>query len=467
MRSEHQANVRHGRFWCMLGLLILLIMVRYAFQIDIPRIVLLVLIGMMALLGDRDEIVALCLCFIPMHESIDFFYALVICTCIYLVKYHSRIRFGTQILLIFIIIVWELLHCFLSEFSVVDFLSPIIPFIVLAVLMASDLEDLDYPFVVRAFAWATLGISFVLLIRVFYFSGFNFTLALAGLQRLGSDYHSNIQDVSVVGGQINPNSLGIITVLTSTGLMQLRSMKVGKTSDMVLMCIMIVLAALGTSRTYLACLAMMIVLLIASEKGGWWKKLRLIAVLCLAVAAAVGAMALLFPDTFSYFVRRFSVEDITTGRDDLMVHYHRFIIDNPKVMLFGIGLQDFGNRLVRFYRVAGNTPHNSLQELIIAWGIPGVFLFAVLFFNMYREARSKNPNLAPINLIPLIIILFKSIAGQLLTASYTMLALSYAYLSLCADLTPKDESRILTRTPTVSRESGHNINHILRKDEKR
>lgn len=469
MRPEIQEKGRHGRFWCLLGLLILLIMTRYAFQIDIPRVVLLAVIGLITLLGDRDEIAAMYLCFIPMHESIDFFYALVLCTGIYLVKFHSRIQLGTQVLLIFIIIVWELLHCFLSKFSAVDLLAGIIPFVVLAVLMASDLDDLDYPFLVRAFAWATLGISLVLLVRVFYFSGFNIALALAGLQRMGSDLHSNIQDVTVAGGQINSNSLGIITVLATTGLMQLRSMKVGKKSDMVLMCVMIVLAALGTSRTYLACLALMIFLLIVAEKGGWAKKARLIAVFCLAIAVAAAAMALFFPDTFSYFLRRFSVDDISTGRDNLMTQYHRFILRDPKVMFFGIGLQDFDGRLLQFYRIAANTPHNSLQELVIAWGVPGLFLFAALFFNMYRVSSRKNQNQHLINWIPLIIILVKSIAGQLLTSSYTMLALSYAYLSLCADLTPEDEDeiRIFTRTTAFSRESGQNINNHQRKDEKR
>ena len=40
-----------------------------------------------AFLGDRHEIIALCICFIPMHESIDFYYAIVICIAIYFFKF--------------------------------------------------------------------------------------------------------------------------------------------------------------------------------------------------------------------------------------------------------------------------------------------------------------------------------------------------------------------------------------------
>jgi O-antigen ligase len=281
---------------------------------------------------------------------------------------------------------------------------------------------------------------------VLYFADFNIPLALAGLQRLGSDKHSSIEGATIKGGQINPNALGIVTVLASTGLMQLRSVGSGQKSDMILMCTMLVLSALSTSRTYLACLALMIVLLIFAERGGIKKKVRLIAVLSAAITAAVVAMALLFPDTFEYFVGRFKVEDITTGRDDLMALYHKFIVDNPRVMFFGIGLQDFSNRLVEFYKVAVGVPHNSVQELIIAWGIPGLFLFDALILSMFLAARQQNKRVALINWIPLIIILFKGMAGQMLNSYYTMLAFSYAYLSLCTDLGPmcgatKEESQ--------------------------
>lgn len=454
MRSECLEKTSRSRFWCLLGVLLLLITTRYALQIDVPRIVLLVVIALIAILGDRDEIIAMCICCIPMHESIDFFYALVICMCVFILKYHRRIRIGSVVLLVLVIIIWELLHCFQTAFSPVNFLSYIIPFIVLAVLMMSDTEGLDYPFLVRAFAWATLGISLILFVRVLYFSNFQIRLALAGLQRLGSDAHSNIQDVSVSGGQINPNSLGIITVLASAGLMQLRSMHAGKKSDMVLMCLMIVLAALGTSRTYLACLALMIVLLIFSEKGGMKKRLQLTAVLCIAVAVTAAAMAVFFPESFAYFVSRFLVDDLTTGRDKLMIQYHTFIVDRPNVLLFGIGLQDFEQRLIHFYRVSTNTPHNSIQEIIAAWGIPGLFLFAALFLCMYRVSSQKNKAQSLLNRIPLFILLFKSLAGQLLTSPYTMLALSFAYLSLCTDLSAGEEPCIFTRTSQAPRGSG-------------
>ena len=152
-------------FWSLLGALLLLIMVRYAFQLDVPRIVFIFIIALSAILGDRNEIIALCICFIPMHESIDLYYALVICIAVYMFKYLKSVRFGYNLLIVLAVAIWELLHCFFTSFDIVQYWVYIIPFIILAVLMASDTKNLDYPFIVRAFAYSVLGITLILFIQ--------------------------------------------------------------------------------------------------------------------------------------------------------------------------------------------------------------------------------------------------------------------------------------------------------------
>ena len=429
----------HARFGYLLGFLLLLILIRYAFQVDIPRVVLLAVIALIALLGDRNEIIAACISFIPMHEAIDFYYALTICMSVYIMRYYKEFRIGYSILLVFLVCIWETLHCFQLTFSIIDFLAYLVPFIIITVLMATNVEHLDYPFLVRVFALSTLGIILILFVRVLFFANFNIALALLNLKRLGSDVHSGIQNIEVSGGQIHPNSVGIITVLASTGIMQLRRLGCSKTSDMILMGCMILFSALSASRTYLVCLALMFLLLIFSEKGGMTKKLKLIALICVAITVLATAMAIFFPSSFEYYVSRFLVDDITTGRDDLMTDYHRFIVSSPKYLFFGIGLQDYGDKLIQVYRVAQNVPHNFIQEIVVAWGIPGVIFFGMLFINMHRASLRYHRNQSLINWIPMIIILVKSLAGQMLTSGYTLLALAFAYLSLCQDFSSPAE----------------------------
>lgn len=435
----------HVRFACLLGLLLFLILIRYAFQVNIPKALLLIVVALIALLGDKDEIIAACISFIPMHESIDFYYALVICLSVYIFRYFRELRIDYSILLVFLVCIWEVLHCFRSSFSIVDYLAYIIPFVILTILMLSASESFDYSFIVRALAWSTLGIISILIVRVFYFADFEVATALLSLERLGVDDQSGIQNVIVSGGAINPNSLGIIAVLSSAGLMQLRQLKINKISDLVVMCLMILLASLSASRTYLVCLALMFILFIFSEKGGTAKKIKLISFILLGIIVLVIALMIFFPNTLSYFVNRFFEDDLTTGRSDLVVDYHKFIISDAKNLLFGIGLQDYDNRLTLIYRVADNTPHNSLQEIIVAWGLPGLLIFGLLFFNIFIASSRSGRKQRLINWIPLIIILVKSVAGQLLTSSYTMLALSFAYLSLCQDFSGKKEIEIENR----------------------
>ena len=97
----------------------------------------------------------------------------------------------------------------------------------------------------------------------------------------------------------------------------------------------------------------------------------------------------------------------------------------------GVGLNDFANRLVNDYNVAFNVPHNSVQEIIVAWGMPGFTMFILLIVLIILEARKHNRQQNLINFIPIIILLIKSMAGQLLTSNYTILALVLSYLSLC------------------------------------
>jgi O-antigen ligase len=110
-------------------------------------------------------------------------------------------------------------------------------------------------------------------------------------------------------------------------------------------------------------------------------------------------------------------------------------------MFIGIGLQNYSTKLVDDYRISNNVPHNSIQELIIAWGIPGVILFIALIICMNALSRRycKKHNLA--NYIPLLILLFKGMAGQMLTSSYTILAFSLAYISMCQNFNRTETSK--------------------------
>lgn len=422
----------HSRFYWMLALLLSVIFVRYAFQIDIPRILFLIIIALIALMGDQDEIMGMLLCCIPLHESIDFFYSIVICIAVYVIKYFKRIRINISFLPVVVMVLWELLHCFGDEFAPMEFISNFLPLFALVIVMSTDASDYDYAFLVRTLSVATAAVCITLLGKEIFLADFNFAVAIANLQRLGMEAEDTKQTLTI-SGAINPNTLGIMCVLATTGLMQLRTAGRGKKSDMFIAIVLLVFGTLTSSRTFLACLALMFVFLLFSQRGTVAQKFRFLGTIVLVVIIALVVLNAVFPELMAYYTSRFQENDLTTGRTDLMGNYHEFIVSNPKVMFFGIGLQDFGTKVVNVYRVASNVPHNGIQELVIAWGMPGLILFAVLLMSMIYQSRHYARQQKVLNYIPLIILLVKAQAGQMLNSAYTMLAFSYAYLSMAHD----------------------------------
>ena len=429
----------HTRFYILLSVLIGLLFIRYGLEIGIPRIVLTGVIAIIALVGNRSEILAIAMCCIPLHAAVDFFYALVACAGIYVLKYHQEIRINLGVIITLAMIFWELLHCFRPEFSLMGFLVSMIPLIFLAVILCIDVSDLDYTFVIRTMAVVLVSTCLILLINLIVRADFNLLLAISGLRRLG-EVSENSRNEAMLGGDMNPNTLGIICVLVCTGLLQLWSIGKSRMTDIMCMVILMVFGILTSSRTFLVCLLLMALLLIMAQPGDFRKKFRLSATLLLMAVAALILMNWLFPDVLEYYIKRFRLDDITTGRDTLMIAYHRFISNNPHVMFFGVGLQDFVRNLTEIYRVADNLPHNSIQEIVVAWGIPGMLLFVLLCMMLFRQSGKYCRTYRLLNAIPFLILIVKSMAGQLLTSHYTILALSYAYLSLCQNFEIKKET---------------------------
>ena len=421
------------RFWTLFALLSAVIFVRYGLQINIPRELALIPIVIIAVFGNQTEIIAICFSLIPFHESLDFYYALILVITVYFFKFYNRIKINASFFLMLIFLVWELLHCFTADFSPLTFISSLAPLIALTIIVCSDLSESDFPFVVRVASIAAMVNCITMLIQIAWISRFNLLSFMLNLRRLGALSESSMDRLQITGGIVQTNSLGVICVIITSALILLRMSGKGKKSDIFIMLTLLIFGTFTASRTFLACLSLMIFLLILSRKGAK-TKLKYIAIAVLALLIIFVIFSLFFPDQLEYYISRFFVEDITTGRDDLMVSYNEFITENPFVMFFGVGLQNFGDKLVNQYRIAGNVPHNSIQEIVVVWGVEGLLLIIILIFTLIYIAKKRNPSVKLLNYIPLIIVLFKSVAGQLLTSNYTILALGFAYLVMIQNL---------------------------------
>lgn len=415
----------------LFGILMVLVFIRYVLQVPFPWEILLAVVAVIALLGDRDELIAMCLCCIPLYTSLQYIYAVAICMAVYILKYHEDIRVDSGILPILLMLAWEWLHCFGEYSSVMGAIRALVPLIFCGFLMFCPRDRINYAFVSRTLAVCVSAMCLIVLSKLLVDAGFNVSKAFSNMQRLGT---AN-KESDVMGADFNPNFLGFICIIASTGLLQLLINRQGQKFDMVMVVFLLLCGLLTLSRTYLACLAIMIGLFVIANA-------RSVTQLAKQIGAAAGlalviflAVLLLFPETIEDWVGRFQVADITSGRLDLMARYNDRIFANPDIYMFGLGIQSVTDKVIARFgsaKILGTVvPHNAIQEMIFCWGIPGLLLFVVFLCSLVASAKRKNPNIKLLNYIPLILLLIKIQAGQLITTPANLLIISQAYLSMC------------------------------------
>ena len=429
---------RRSCFYILLTVLCLLLLVRYSFRIEIPRIVLTAIIIIIAFIGDKNEILAITIGCIPLQNAIDFYICLMICAVILVFKNYKQVKIGYAVLLVAGMIIWELVHCFFFDYSPKLLLVSLVPLIFIAVILSTDIKGNDYAFIVRIMALLTCYMCIIVLITNIVSADGNIMKAFVNLRRLGI----LSEEETLLGGEINPNSLGIVNVLGITGILQIRALGQKKRSDIVLVFIMLVFGMLTLSRTFLVCLAVMFVLVLFGQRNDLKKTVSILGGTVIICVALIAVTSWLFPELLENFFERFQVKDITTGRIDIMGAYHEYIVNNPEVMGFGIGLTDFNERITGAYSISRHVPHNSIQEIILCWGIPGLLMIILMVFVMIVQAKRYGKKKMLLNYIPLIIILVKAMAGQLLTSGYTLLALVFAYLSLCQNFSDTKKEKL-------------------------
>jgi len=419
-------------FFCLFGLLMLLIFGRYVFQINFPRAVLLAVAALIVLNGDREEILAMALCCIPLYTSLHYGYVLLICIVVYVLKYSADIKVNISVLPVFLILIWELLHGFTGTFSIPSLVAYMVPYIFSALMMCNKRAgSLNYPFIVQVLAVCTLWMCIVVLGKELYAAEFNVEAMISNLQRLGFEE----EDIAVSGAYFNPNTLGYFCLLASIGLLQMVISKRSEKSNIILCTVLLLCGVLTLSRTYLVCLICMIVLFIFAQRETVSRKFQVIIAITVIAALGILILNIFLPNIVSALMERLEADDISGGRLGLFGLYHQRIFESPEITWFGIGVQGVGDKLRQLYGYGKKVqvPHNGFQEILLVWGIPGMVFFLMFLYQIVKRAKRVLPKPKLIHFIPLILLLIKVQAGQLATSNYTILMFTHAYLSLCYD----------------------------------
>ena len=415
------------RFYALFLLLLLSLFLDYTLQISIPSLVYIVLLICAALLGDQDEIISVCICCIPLCTAIEWHYIVIFCIAVLLFKYGRHIKLDSGVLPLFLIVIWEVMHCFSGGANlkmIIAYLFLYLFFVVMFFL--SDMRTIDYGFIVRNFAIAVFWVCCVLVLRLLIHNKFNFDIAFLDMQRLG------LADEEIGGMIINPNALGVQCVLAVGGLMQMRSSGQKRVFDALLMISILVLGALTCSRTYVACLFILVVFLFIVSDIGAKERFKLLLGSLAALLISVVLLYLVFPVALETFIQRWTAEDLTSGRNALFVAYNDYLFSSVKACLWGLGSLNLDSKVMQL-SIANNVPHNGIQEILVAWGIIGLVLFVAMILVLMRRSKQENPHQTWGNYSLFIVLISKIMVGQVITSDYTMLSFALIYLSLCQD----------------------------------
>ena len=415
-------KVRRSRLFDVLtGLLFLSIFGRYVLRMPIPRIAISGFSIVMAFMITPEQLLALMLSGIPFFSVFHNSLLYIGCTFVYVVRFSRDIRFDTIVLPILLLWIWELAHSVISPFSIIYYINFAAPYMFVMLILCMKKERLNYPYLVRYLSKCTLFMCVLYLSQIAWSSGFSIQAISMNMQRLGlnDDY------ASIEGGVLNPNTLGFVCLLSSIGVMQMYTWGQYRIGDLLIMICLLFFGALTMSRTYLVCGAITGVLWGMMQKGSWQRRVRNVLIFLLLLVAVLILMQGITPGLIDKYLGRFQTE---TGRENLFADYMEYLISDPMVTLFGIGVVNLPEKVLG---ISDSVPHNGLQELVVAWGVLGSIIFGVILLSMLLRSRQLNKKQTMLNALPFIVFFIKVQAGQLVTMPYNITMLAMSFISLC------------------------------------
>lgn len=413
----------------LLALLLLLAFCRYVLQWPLPRVFLLIPIFAIACVGTATQLLATFAVCIPLYTSMQYIFTLSLIMIAYVVRFPKSFRLNICILPAVLMILWESLHLIGADgVTLKSFVGNFVPLGFCGFILCCDTRRIHYPYIVRALAVAVVAVCSFLLLKVLLSDGVAGFEAFMKLRyRLGEES----RDVAIEGMDFNPNTLAYICLHAAIGLIQLVISKKHKLSDVVLLAVLLFFGFVTLSRTYLLCVAILAVLLFLYVPMERAQKKKIAIVCGVAAVAFVALMFAIVPELMMSFLRRIFSKGPGDSRFDLFIQYTAHIFGSFKNLLYGTGIHNMHKELMQLYGV--DVPHNGIQELLVAWGLPGLVMFLAHMAAMWMRSGYDVPRPRFVHYLPLIMVLIKVQVGQLVSSHMTLLMLCMCYLSMGYD----------------------------------
>ena len=428
-----------SKFWILMLGFMALIYVRNIMKIEFPIIIPLVYICFMAFLSDRDEIVALGISLVPFSSAFQYRYALLCLMVIYTVKFIDdvkRSKINVYIPLV-LMMVWEVLHVFSGEFSFVAYFQGFSELIFCTFIISLPKKNFDFSFLTRVLAITIVFACSITFFKLLDKVNYRFeALFLDGKYRFGSAE----DEVKSYAMSYNANALGFMCNLGISALfLRMKKLRVNFV-DILLISAMVFYGLLTLARSFVICLALLLVMFMFASENRPGKVIKNIATITILSAVLLFVLNLVVPYVFENILARFNEDDVTGGRTYLMQWYGEQIFKNPKIFFFGTGIQNLvanSNELAHIE--VTSVPHNGMQEVMAAWGLPGFVIFTAFCIVMISASKKKGKRRNMLNFMPSILMFVMIQSGQLITSGFKLVAFVFLYVTLCAEI-PKEKN---------------------------
>lgn len=274
---------------------------------------------------------------------------------------------------------------------------------------------------INVYIKTTICVAIVLLIKRIDYYGINKMLKLAnGIGTLATD---TIYSIYFNSNSVSSNIALALVLRIAT---MLKEQKLKKIYILEII-IMLILGLLTFSLSFLVYILVIMLLLLIYEiffKKKFKILLILVVVLFMLMIVYISLKdSMIFKNIQEVYQKSLMAKDISNGRIEIYNYYISIIKDNLLVFLFGSGLNTYNK--IDYSNSEGLmsnnlVTHNAFLEIIMSWGIIGLFLIGILIYKLLLK-KEKRKKINFYSYLPAICILLYMLTGNFFIGYYSAL----------------------------------------------
>lgn len=422
---------------------VILITIMIAFQVinqlivPLPIFLLYTLILIVFIVIDKSMILGLFCMLIPLSDNLVLYFVNIVFVFTLLIKFRDKIKGNNIILLLILCIIFiECFHVFININNGIDenivnllgFVLCLLPF----VFINSIYESLDKIKSVKLFFLGYFTYTIITFIR--YYINFGTINVFNNVKRFGF-----VEESDEIGSNsllLNPNTIGVYSALIITILLVLIYFKKIKFDFIFIFMFFysLLIGLMTVSRTFLLILIFIVIIYLFTSI----QRMNIIALT--GILFSIFAIFILFTTnaqlTEMLSKRIFESDDISGSRFSIYGEYLKLIFSNENIFSFGIGMQDYLDKVHQYNTFINQATHNVFLEVWTIWGIFGVilvfFTFCLIIFNSNFWRGYKKSDCI-VKLLPFLVIIISAQFGQFFISFYhtfatLMLSLLFLYI---------------------------------------